>query len=495
MVKTPRMRGEGTKSAPRVNDLSPDAVSPAAAGDPSTINAPVSDMPILEAMDQDAAAAAQTPDGPLATVEPDEMSSDPLPPAESPDAPFIEQAADPLLDAAEPAAGAETVQMSDRLETAADSPASVFAARADEAAERERAYSAPPRFSEHRDTMPTPAGKLPASRTGIGSLLGAGLAGGVAALALAALLQWGGVLPGGGNAGASSDLQAELASLRNEVAGLREQASAPPAPDMTPALDALRADVSTLKEAGNAVPPAVEARLASLERQASEVGETASADALAGLAQRVAAVEALGATSAQAATGNTERLAAIEKSVADLNTRTEALGQQPKVALAIAASALKSATERGAPFQAELETLRAVAPAITGTEALDAYAASGVPTRAEIMTGWNETAAAMVATGDAAGADAGIVDRLVAGARSLVSVRPVGAVTGTGVDATVARMEVALNAGNLSGALAEYDALPDAAKAAGKPLAEKVRARVEVERQVDAAIANVMKAA
>ena len=72
--------------------------------------------------------------------------------------------------------------------------------------------------------------------------------------------------------------------------------------------------------------------------------------------------------------------------------------------------------------------------------------------------------------------------------------RPIGAVEGTGVPEIVARMEVALKAGDLAKALAEYDTLPDPAKAAGAAFADKLKARQDVEKLVDQAIAGAMKA-
>ena len=72
--------------------------------------------------------------------------------------------------------------------------------------------------------------------------------------------------------------------------------------------------------------------------------------------------------------------------------------------------------------------------------------------------------------------------------------RPIGAVEGPGVPETVARMEVALKAGDLAKAIAEFDTLPEPAKAAGAAFADKIRARLEVEKLVDQAIAAAMKA-
>ena len=71
--------------------------------------------------------------------------------------------------------------------------------------------------------------------------------------------------------------------------------------------------------------------------------------------------------------------------------------------------------------------------------------------------------------------------------------RPVGTVEGEGVPETVARMEAALKAGDPAKALAEYDTLPETAKAAGSGFAGKIRARLDVETLVDQAIAEAMK--
>ena len=77
----------------------------------------------------------------------------------------------------------------------------------------------------------------------------------------------------------------------------------------------------------------------------------------------------------------------------------------------------------------------------------------------------------------------------------MVSVRPIGAVEGPGVPETVARMEVALQADDFAKALAEFDTLPDVAKAAGAAFADKVRARLTAEQLADQAIAAAMQAA
>jgi hypothetical protein len=101
---------------------------------------------------------------------------------------------------------------------------------------------------------------------------------------------------------------------------------------------------------------------------------------------------------------------------------------------------------------------------------------------------------AMIAAARPVDTQAGFFDRLMTSAESLVTVRPIGAVEGTGIPETAARMEFAVKAGNLEKALADYDSLPETVRTAGSTFAEKMRERLEVKKLVDQAIADAMKA-
>src|SRR5690606_22818028 len=85
-------------------------------------------------------------------------------------------------------------------------------------------------------------------------------------------------------------------------------------------------------------------------------------------------------------------------------------------------------------------------------------------------------------------ADAGIVDRLAASARSLVSVRPIGAVEGADAPSTAARLEAAVNVGDYAGAVEEYESLPEPARQAGAAFAADLKARLAAERVVEGAL-------
>ena len=424
------------------------------------------------------------------------------------------------------AAAQQAAQVSQPDTTEADAPAAEAAAES--APTDEQAPADSPREPEARSTGydfdPSPEGNGPSPkenketrsaasapgaaaprRGGVGAVA-AGLIGAVIALAGAGALQYAGLLgaPGGSLEGVNS----EIAALKGELAAARQGNTANDAlarlNDLSAALDKLRADLAavqkTAETAGGADTAALEGlgdKVATLETTVSalqQAGSQQQAVDLGPLNERLDALDAGVKAAADAASKEDGRVAALEQSLSQLSGKVEAQASQPKIALAIAASALKSALDRGTPFTSELDTFAAIAPDAPQVAALRAYAEKGVPSRADIAAGMDAAANAMVAAGQPVDENAGFVDRLLSSARSLVNVRPIGAVEGAGVPETVARMEAAVQQGDYAKALAEYDALPEAARAAGADYAAGLKARMDAEAQVDALVSDAMKA-
>jgi hypothetical protein len=333
----------------------------------------------------------------------------------------------------------------------------------------------------------------------------AGLAGAVIALLGAGALQYGGVL-GAPGAGAVTDLQSTVASLKGQMASLSQSQNNGDAlgriATLSDALDKVKADVAALKSDMQAdtgdtqAAAALGDKVTAIENALSVLQQQDDKGApvdLGPLKNEIDALDATVKTQGEATAKQDERLAAVEQSVARLSGKVDQAAGQPKIALAIAASALKSAFERGTPFKAELETFAAVSPDAPQLAALRAYAAKGVPTPAEIAAGVDEAANAMTAAATPEDPNAGFLEKLADSARSLVKVRPVGAVAGKGVPETVARMEFAVKGGDYAKALSEYDTLPDAAKVAGAGFAAQLKARLDAQAKIDALVADAMK--
>ena len=191
------------------------------------------------------------------------------------------------------------------------------------------------------------------------------------ALVAGGLLQFAGILgtPGGSTAPAS--VEAEIAALRSEIEGLKAGAGnagevSGRVDGLSQALDQVKTDVASLGRRSNRAARA-EAGLEALNTKIAEIEtriDGASApvptaqrpEEIAAINEKIAGVEALAKAATEAGSTVTSRLGALEQSLSALSAKVDSQAQQPKVALAIAASALKAAIERGSPFEPELET-------------------------------------------------------------------------------------------------------------------------------------------
>ncbi|CDX49951.1 putative phage tail protein [Mesorhizobium plurifarium] len=486
MVKTPKMRHSKTRREPVTIELEPGAVSRITDEDAAKAEAAQTD----EAKAEEAAAASQ----PEAPEEPIHAEQADIEPWEHSDA--AQAAAEAGKDESEkPYPGGSDAAKSQpkgfeyNFEDASAASASAATAKSNETRSETRG----------EDRLP-----LPPRKTGVNAIA-AGVIGGVIALAGAGLLQAVGLLGAPGLGGGSLDgVNGEIASLKSEIATLKESGdsgASAKVDGLSSALEQVKADVAALKSTAGqggdgAALKALGDKVGQIEATVAELqknGNAAPVD-LGPLNEKIAGLDALVKSSSDAAKAEDGRVAALEQSVSQLSGKVEAQASQPKIALAIAASALKSALDRGAPFATELDTFAAIAPDAPELAALRSYAEKGVPTRATIASEADAAANAMVEAAKPVDQNAGFFQSLVSSAESLVKVRPVGTVEGKGAPETVARMEVAVNQGDYAKALSEYDTLPDAAKAAGADFAGKLKARLEVEKQLEALIAGATKA-
>jgi hypothetical protein len=153
-------------------------------------------------------------------------------------------------------------------------------------------------------------------------------------------------------------------------------------------------------------------------------------------------------------------------------------------------ASLKRAIDRGERYADELAQAKKVAGPLNFT-VLERYKLEGVPTPTELGKSFPKAANAML-DAEAERADATLVDRLLAGARSIVRVRKAGhAPDDASAEAVVGRMEAALKEGRLAEVLANAKTLPPKAALAGEDWVKKVEARLAVEQalaEVEAAL-------
>lgn len=317
----------------------------------------------------------------------------------------------------------------------------------------------------------------PPARRGNAGPLAAGILGGLIALLGAGSLQYGGYLPalGPDRAGDTS----ALASLSNEVEALKARLAETPAAS-TVDLQPIEARLAALeKGAGEAVgttggnPETIGKLESDVSRLTTEL--SALRDAIA------RTTEAVSATESQLS----ERIAAAEQKLDEPRSDVE-------MARAVAASALKTAIDRGGPYLAELEAFASIAPDDRSIAGLREHAAIGVAARSDLVRDFQGTADAILDAVHQPDGDQGIFNRLMSSAASAIRVRPVGSIEGDTPEAVVARIENKLQNGDFKGAQIEWQTLPEAGQAAAADYKRKLDTRVTVEGLIGAVVSGAV---
>lgn len=315
------------------------------------------------------------------------------------------------------------------------------------------------------------------ARAGNAGPLAAGILGGLIALLGAGSLQYGGYLPALGPERA--DNGGSVAALSNEVEALKTRLSeaSPTSPvDLQPIETRIAAlETSAREDSGAAAanPEAVIKLEGDVTRLTTELA--ALRDAIA------RTTEAVSSTESQL----TERIAAAEQKLDEPRNDTE-------LARAVAASALKTAIDRGGPYLAELEAFASISPDDPSVAGLRERAAVGVPSRSDLVRDFRTTADTILDAVHQPEGDQGIFNRLMSSAASAIRVRPVGTVEGDSPEAVVARIEAKLQNGDFKGAQIEWQTLPEAGRTAAADYKRKLDERVTVEELIGAVVSGAM---
>ena len=214
--------------------------------------------------------------------------------------------------------------------------------------------------------------------------------------------------------------------------------------------------------------------LAADARQRSE----AAAAALAEATQRIAQ---LGPSSRGEIEMLMGRIAAIERAAGALESEMRRRGggetSDHSMRVAVIATVLRAAVERGDPFTSELAAAQALAADRMALAPLHAFAASGAPTTAVLARELLALAPSLLNEAATPARDAGFLERLQASAEKLVRVRPVDEAPGDDPAAVVARIEVRAAQADLASVLAELAKLPAPLRARAQGWIAKAQAR------------------
>ena len=300
-----------------------------------------------------------------------------------------------------------------------------------------------------------------------------------------------------------SALDARLAGVESNLRALASRA--PSAAADPKALDEVASRVAKLEAAAPAPPQgaasdsALADRIAALEAQLKTVAETvgslgrrdegvfaaardararaeANAAALADMAQKIPAATAAERDALEALAKRVGALEALGNRVGALERNEQAAERGDRaLRLALAATALNTAVERGDAFAAELSAVKALGGDPKLVAALEPFAASGVPSAAPLAREFAELAPSLQAS--TVPPREGVLARLQMNAEKLIRVRRVDEPAGSDAGAIVARAEAKASRGDIGGTASELGQLPPDARARGQAWITRAQAR------------------
>lgn len=190
--------------------------------------------------------------------------------------------------------------------------------------------------------------------------------------------------------------------------------------------------------------------------------------------------------------------AAIERRLDALEAGGKTLSRAAEVVLAI--GQVTQALRDGAPFEKEVRSLQMIAgrdqALVDAAKALEPYAATGVPTLAQLTSEFPAVALA-VSRGEHKTAEGEWYERVASRLTTLVSVRRTGpaAIAEGGTTGALAEAEAALDAGELAPAVAAMARIEGPGAAAAAPWLKSARARLAADaalnRLEDQALVNL----
>jgi len=368
----------------------------------------------------------------------------------------------------------------------------------------------PPRTEPPAEPPPSPASPPP--KRPVWPLLGAAAGGAALVLIALAILMFTGLLRVSAvdeRARAPADLSARVATLEAQAGRESEQrgvdtnalaelaariaraettanraestANAPRAAAPDPALTGRLGDIDIALKSLSNTTAALTSRSEEMASTLRAVNERADATAKA-----VTDLRGMLDRQAQSAAEKTEleRLAAhvgaLESSTRSVEQKIETPGSTAAdrdVRLAVLATALKDAVERGAPYAQELAAVKPLIDDQSAIVALEPFASGGVPSVPALSAELGALVPALTQTAAPQANGGGLLDRLQANASRLVRVRPISEPAGDDPSAIVARLEVKVRNADVTGALTDLMKLTPEQRAPAQAWISKAHAR------------------
>ena len=163
------------------------------------------------------------------------------------------------------------------------------------------------------------------------------------------------------------------------------------------------------------------------------------------------------------------------------------------VRFALVAMELRIAVDRGIPFTAELNAAKQLAADPSVLAPLESLASTGVPTPAALAQDLSKLGSAMMKAARPR-PEGGVIERLQASAERLVRIRPVDEASGDEPSALIGRAELKATRGDIAGALADVERLPESVRAPAASWIEAAKKRLAAIAAAKSLAANALEA-
>jgi hypothetical protein len=333
-------------------------------------------------------------------------------------------------------------------------------------------------------------------------------AGAVVAAAIIAILWSTGIIPSPNSVAPPQSVQAtpDVSAQLNKIESALQARPSAPDPALLSRLATLEAQTKTLGDSLVALnrrldDVAVAAKSAGERADAASAavksaGERADAAATAAKSASERADSASAAAKQTAQSAQTTAQSAVQRSdldalsnrIATLDQKITALGnataQLPTstddraARAALATQALRTAVERGAPYQAELGAVKALGTAATDIAPLEPFAASGVPSAADLGRQLAQLTPSLQPATSAPTGNTSLLSRLEDNAKNLVHVTPVDAPPpGDDPASIITRLNIDAAHADIAAAIAHIARLPQPLQTLAAPWVQKAKAR------------------
>lgn len=252
----------------------------------------------------------------------------------------------------------------------------------------------------------------------------------------------------------------ELSSVKSEVAasGQKFDTLRSDTDRLASAVQAIRDDTNGLKNTLEAVRSDVETKFKSVAKPADV------ASAVAPVAGQLTALQ--------------ENVKMVVKSEEERKTNAE------RILLSLELNNLKRVLDRGQKYAAELAEVTKASAGKVDLTVLERYKDTGIATLADLTRDFRPVANAVLDAESDTG-DGSVVDRMIAGAKSVIRVRKINhAPDDKSAEAVVGRMDAALKEGRMAEVLTESKNIPAKAANAAHDWLVKVEARAAVDRAI-----------